>query len=356
MYEGRTRGKRMKYTYSDDEDDFYSDSTSRRSTRNTGTHTPADTGPVITASGRQVRPRHGGAYGESMLTDAQPQAISVGGYDGIGETPEGADSSLGRSRRAAVAKGGHHIEGYNSVDELDDEDDASEQDFGDDDDEDDHVPLESDEEPDDFSDDDVADDEMDIDTDAQDSKSLVIKLPLKTPTPERKPSHKLELSPSESAAESKSHPVDSINDTKVEDDGELNAPSHIDDTAPISTNTTSSTSDQAIPGSISLPSAPEGGESQHVTSAAPFRLEAREESTATSVPTVGGSVDQALPGSVSVPAASVEVKEDDVIPNTTARKHDARAEAPLSPPLTYRESPGQAQTYAAPINVGQSGP
>ena len=35
LYEGRTRGKRIKYTFSDDEADFFSDSTGpRRSTRN----------------------------------------------------------------------------------------------------------------------------------------------------------------------------------------------------------------------------------------------------------------------------------------------------------------------------------
>ncbi|KAM5376581.1 hypothetical protein ACJA88_006904 [Fusarium oxysporum] len=55
LYEGRTRGKKMKYTYSDDEDIFTTDSTTRRSTRNTGTHTPAETGPVTTASGRQIK-------------------------------------------------------------------------------------------------------------------------------------------------------------------------------------------------------------------------------------------------------------------------------------------------------------
>ncbi|KAG9879047.1 hypothetical protein KCU94_g21278, partial [Aureobasidium melanogenum] len=55
LYEGRTRGKRIRYTYSDNEDE--SDATgSRRSARYSGHSTPADSGPVVTASGRQVRP------------------------------------------------------------------------------------------------------------------------------------------------------------------------------------------------------------------------------------------------------------------------------------------------------------
>ena len=192
MYEGRTRGKRIKYTYSDDEDDVFSDATtSRRSTRNTGTHTPAEgLGPTVTLSGRQVRSRQGGVYGESILSGTQTPAVSIGNVDGTSEEPETLDLDGGRPRRAATAtgrvngyrKGGAHIEGYNSVDEMDsDEDDASEQDYGDDEDEDEHVSLGSD-----------ADDQDDS-TDAEDElleevkqKSLVVKLTVKTPTPEKK--------------------------------------------------------------------------------------------------------------------------------------------------------------------------
>ncbi|RDW78776.1 uncharacterized protein DSM5745_05628 [Aspergillus mulundensis] len=70
LYEGRTRGKKLKYTYSDDED-IFSDGLPppRRSGRNTsGLSTPAEpAGPRFTASGRQVRSRAGGLYGESLL-------------------------------------------------------------------------------------------------------------------------------------------------------------------------------------------------------------------------------------------------------------------------------------------------
>ncbi|KAL4870502.1 hypothetical protein BDV12DRAFT_184342 [Aspergillus spectabilis] len=70
LYEGRTRGKKLKYTYSDDED-IFSDGlpAPRRSGRNTsGLSTPVEpTGPRFTASGRQIRSRAGGLYGESLL-------------------------------------------------------------------------------------------------------------------------------------------------------------------------------------------------------------------------------------------------------------------------------------------------
>jgi hypothetical protein len=134
MYEGRTRGKRMKYTFSDEDDEAYSDATStRRSTRNTGTHTPVEpSGPTITQSGRQVKSRQGGTYGESMLSGQVANA---------GAQSDEEEVLSGRPRRAAAAnntmsgwkaKGGRHIEGYNDVDEMtsDEEGDASEQDYG----------------------------------------------------------------------------------------------------------------------------------------------------------------------------------------------------------------------------------
>src|SRR5687768_3103961 len=98
MYEGRTRGKRMKYTFSEDEDDIYSDSTTaRRSTRNTGTHTPAEpAGPTVTLSGRQVKARQGGAYGESMLSGRQTPA--PGAFDGTSDEPDD-EITDGRPRR-----------------------------------------------------------------------------------------------------------------------------------------------------------------------------------------------------------------------------------------------------------------
>lgn len=185
----------MKYTFSEDEDEEYSDTTSytRRSMRNTGTHTPAE-GPTITQSGRQVRSRHGGMYGETLTSESQVPAAAIDSYDGTVEDPDEDGDVVGsRPRRAAAvnvgqhvyaAKGGRHIEGYNSVDDMDDEEDASEQDYGDDE-EDGEVSLESDlEEPDDLTEEeeDVEDDLVD---ENQAKKKLLVKLPLKTPTPEK---------------------------------------------------------------------------------------------------------------------------------------------------------------------------
>ncbi|OKL57549.1 hypothetical protein UA08_07134 [Talaromyces atroroseus] len=71
LYEGRTRGKKLKYTYSDDEDLFSEDlAPTRRSTRNvSGVTSPGEpAGLTFTASGRQVRARAGGIYGESALS------------------------------------------------------------------------------------------------------------------------------------------------------------------------------------------------------------------------------------------------------------------------------------------------
>ncbi|KAM3081018.1 hypothetical protein ACMFMG_004977 [Clarireedia jacksonii] len=198
MYEGRTRGKRMKYTYSDEEDEIYSDTTaSRRSTRNTGTHTPAEpAAPTVTQSGRQVKSRVGGAYGESMLSGTYNTSAS---HNEV-EMEESEEASASRPRRAAApsrttwASKGKHIEGYNSVDEMDDdeEDDASEQDYGDDEEDDDQVSLASDK---DEPDDDTEDDE-DIEADDEVKQSLIVKLSVKTPTPEKKRTTiKLRLSP-----------------------------------------------------------------------------------------------------------------------------------------------------------------
>ncbi|KAI0976202.1 hypothetical protein F4678DRAFT_217387 [Xylaria arbuscula] len=181
MYEGRTRGKRMKYTYSDDED-FYSDETTRRSTRNTGTHTPAEpAGPVTTASGRQIKAP------SRMTVDASNNIVTTS------PTQEAEDS---RSKEASVGPGGrprrsaavnHGTNGWtssrkkknNSEDyEMDDDDDDSEPDLGDDE-EDDHVPdadSEGEEEEDD-DEDEYDEDEAMMDDDLDDgSKSMVVKL------------------------------------------------------------------------------------------------------------------------------------------------------------------------------------
>lgn len=217
MYEGRTRGKRMKYTYSEDEDDVYSDATtSRRSTRNTRAHTPAEaSAPTVTQSGRQVKARQGGAYGESILSGAQGSNPAVAGYDGASDELEHANENDGsRPRRAASStngtapKGGRHIEGYNDVDEMtsDEEDDASEQDYGDDEEEED-VVLASDAD----DQDELSDADSDVEMENGEKQSLVVKLPLKTPTPEKKQTIKLHVSPDKNDASKSQQPFSNAN-------------------------------------------------------------------------------------------------------------------------------------------------
>ena len=126
-----------------------------------------------------------------MLSRTQTPAVYIGNLDSTSEEPENADNTGRRPRRSAAlsgrgvngyGKGGAHIEGYNSVDEMEsDEDDASEQDYGDDEDEEEHISLGSDaNDQDNFTD---AEDEL---LEEVKQKSLVVKLPVKTPTPEKK--------------------------------------------------------------------------------------------------------------------------------------------------------------------------
>ncbi|TGJ85319.1 hypothetical protein E0Z10_g3441 [Xylaria hypoxylon] len=181
MYEGRTRGKRMKYTYSDDED-FDSDSTTRRSTRNTGTHTPAEpAGPVTTASGRQIKAP------SRMTVDASNNIVTTSPPRETEDTrsKDAVVGPGGRPRRSAAVNHGTNgwapstKKGHGSVDdEMDDDEDDSEPDLGDDG-EDDHVPdAESeDEEEEEDDNDEFNEDEAMVDDDLDDgSNSMVVKL------------------------------------------------------------------------------------------------------------------------------------------------------------------------------------
>ncbi|KAI1751430.1 hypothetical protein F4782DRAFT_183461 [Xylaria castorea] len=179
MYEGRTRGKRMKYTYSDDDEDFYSDSTTRRSTRNTGTHTPAEpAGPVTTASGRQIKAP------SRMTVDASNNIVTTSPTRETEDTrsKEAVIGSGGRPRRSAAVN--HGTNGWTSTkkkehgttdDEMDEDEEDSEPDLGDDG-EDDHVPDA------DSGDEEEEDDEFDenegmVDDDLDGShESMVVKL------------------------------------------------------------------------------------------------------------------------------------------------------------------------------------
>lgn len=173
-YEGRTRGKRIKYTYSDDEDISFSDSTTRRSARNTGTSTPAEVGPVTTSSGRQIRApsRLNVATGDSA-----PNSVK-------GESPEFEESSMApgaRPKRSAAnhqtANGWAGNAARSGGDAFGSDEEESEGDLGDDEeDADEHVPEESED------DDDFDEDEAMVDDDLDDApQSFVVKLSVTPP-------------------------------------------------------------------------------------------------------------------------------------------------------------------------------
>ncbi|KAK4135417.1 hypothetical protein BT67DRAFT_275662 [Trichocladium antarcticum] len=169
LYEGRTRGKRMKYTYSDDEADFLSDSTSaRRSTRNTRHHTPAEpSGPVTTASGRQVRaPNRLNADNASNGAPSSSAPTSVQG-DGEDSEMKGV-TRTGRPQRNAAAN--HGMDGWATTKKRKSEEyesDESEEsstsgpDF-DGGEEDEHVPDDSDSDEEEFEEEELADDNDDL--------------------------------------------------------------------------------------------------------------------------------------------------------------------------------------------------
>ncbi|KAJ4268482.1 hypothetical protein NW762_002545 [Fusarium torreyae] len=174
LYEGRTRGKKMKYTYSDDEDIFTTDSTTRRSTRNTGTHTPAETGPVTTASGRQIKAptRLNPTTGSSAPGSVQGDTSEVEKESSVGPT--------GRPRRSAAVNHGTSGWAENKPSRRnvsEDSDEESEAEFGDDEEDvDEHVPEESEEE------DEFEEDEAMVDDDLEESnRSLVVKLSVTPP-------------------------------------------------------------------------------------------------------------------------------------------------------------------------------
>ncbi|GAB7343695.1 hypothetical protein MBLNU457_1679t1 [Dothideomycetes sp. NU457] len=131
LYEGRTRGKRMRYTFDEEDGDDIDELGPRRSGRHSDRSTPND-GPTVTASGRTVRPRGGGMYGESLLsgqaTDATTPATNDYEDSEMSEMPR----TSGRVNRASGRLGElngerkrKQREGYNEVDQMSDEEDAA---------------------------------------------------------------------------------------------------------------------------------------------------------------------------------------------------------------------------------------
>lgn len=182
LYEGRTRGKKIKYTYSEEEDGGSDALSTRRSNRQSGVSTPAEpTRPTVTASGRQVKSRYGGAYGETILSGQHDngRALSVGGGDGTedAERPQSISVRGGRATRGRRTRPARsNINDNVSSDEMEDESDATdsgqEWDEGDDD-ADDHA---DDEVEDEEMNDDISEDELAMDDVSNPPRSLVVSL------------------------------------------------------------------------------------------------------------------------------------------------------------------------------------
>ena len=154
----------MKYTFSE-EDEGDSDSIqARRSNRHSGISTPAEpAGPVFTASGRQVRSRVGGGYGQSLLNGQhENDAIPANGGAEGGPSGEGQQYIDDRPQRTGLRNGvgrnarRSHNKDYRSYDGTGDDSDAQssgeEWDGGDDEEDDvdeEHMPEDDDDDDDD---------------------------------------------------------------------------------------------------------------------------------------------------------------------------------------------------------------
>lgn len=94
----------MKYTFSDEEDGGSDALSTRRSNRQSGASTPAEpSGPTFTASGRQVRSRHGGPYGESTLSNKNHNP-DQSAMEGLEMLEHEGDQSLQRGRPRRIAE------------------------------------------------------------------------------------------------------------------------------------------------------------------------------------------------------------------------------------------------------------
>ena len=171
----------MRYTFSDEDEDGSDAASTRRTTRNSGVTTPAEPkGPMFTASGRQVKARARGEYGETLLSGHNINRVSPA-TAGAHVAVDGQDQAIanGRSRRSGLRKGvdgwkkgGDHIAGYNSVDEMGSESSEGEWDGGDDDDEVDEPVIDDDE----ADDEDMSEHDSDADDDGAIGRSLVVQL------------------------------------------------------------------------------------------------------------------------------------------------------------------------------------
>ncbi|KAL8704266.1 MAG: hypothetical protein Q9201_002575 [Fulgogasparrea decipioides] len=186
LYEGRTRGKKMKYTFSEEEDGGSDAPSARRSNRQSGLSTPAEPAcPTVTASGRQVKSRYGGMYGETVPSGRHHRAreVSVGGRGGAEDDEERHTSTL-RSGRDRGRPNRPRAQGHSSSESMGDESDVTssgqEWNDGDDDEAEDLADGTEDEE---MNDDISEEDELAIKEDRFQSRSLVVSLRYTKPLP-----------------------------------------------------------------------------------------------------------------------------------------------------------------------------
>lgn len=188
----------MRYTYSDD--GFGSDDGSRR---NSGVSTPLDTGPTVTASGRQVKSRVGGAYGESILVDQRKELDRFAGEGHLTETSEDMPTTMPQGRAVRTSRSGRPVKPtrprYGDAADSDQSDGAqsSGKEWSGDENEPDvsEPELDDEEEDEDMDDEDVDEDEGDENT----QESLVVQLryrkggrvPGSTPPSQQPPSQQL---------------------------------------------------------------------------------------------------------------------------------------------------------------------
>ena len=122
LYEGRTRGKRIKYTFSDDDEEKTAeDADDSRSRRSANTPQIVPEQPRYTASGRMIRKPQTGVYGEVKINGSM-----------------GTDTSNAPSETGSTARR------YNNSNSINDEWDGDSQ--GDDDHEDDEQSSDADDE------------------------------------------------------------------------------------------------------------------------------------------------------------------------------------------------------------------
>lgn len=207
LYEGRTRGKRMKYTYSDNEDDSLTDTSIRRSSRNTRNHTPAEpAGPVITASGRQSRAP--ARLNMENAGDAPSASTSIQGDD-VDMDEEDSVGPRGRPRRSAAVN--HGTNGWSGSKkrkseeyESEESDEGSEPEFGDDE-EEEHVPDDDDDDEEEFDEESPLEDDLEVAAEGE-SGSFVFKFPIRVSIDDDNKVHQIPGPPVELTSPHRNHP------------------------------------------------------------------------------------------------------------------------------------------------------